>query len=380
MLSRIHGSSMLARHTKSTKPTLIAIATAAALATTIAAGLTFPSPRAGAATRQGSPPVPTWLRSPDGVRMAFRTGGICGKGSPQYYWVSAISTLPLFVANDFPVLFRTAKELKVCAHVAGPAAMDISGDFAAIEETCALHPAGVMVVGLDASLAPAINKCISEKVPTVTIDVDVPNSNRLAFIGGNFVTLGQFIADNMIYEQKRLKHRTTGEIALTMDTSVPSNYQIESGIASELKAKGWKFDGYENDSDTAAGGASASSALIIAHPHLSGIISIGSEPGPGTVEAVAEAHKQGQILVTAGQNNVAFAKDIESGKLAAFFGPRRVNITQFGLLELYQFNNPVGLVNGLNKWQFPPIAPFVDVGAYAVDSSNVKAWIAANSS
>jgi ABC-type sugar transport system substrate-binding protein len=311
--------------------------------------------------------------------MAAGSGGNCSAGAPQYYWVSAISTLPLFVANDFPVLFATAKELKVCAHVVGPAAFDIQGDFAAIEETCALHPAGVMVVGLDASLAPAINKCISERVPTDTIDVDVPKSNRLAFVGGNFVTLGSFIADNMISEQSRLKNRTTGEIAMTMDTTVPSDYQIETGIATELKAKGWKFDGYQNDSDTASGGASASSALIIAHPNLSGIISIGSEPGPGTVEAVAEAHKQGQILVTAGQNNVAFAKDIVSGKLAAFFGPRRVNITQWGLLELYQFNNPVGSVNGLDKWQFPPIAPFIDVGAYAVDNTNVKTWISANS-
>ncbi len=312
--------------------------------------------------------------------MSATQGGNCTAGAAQYYWVSGLSTLPLFVANDFPVLFATATELKVCAHVVGPSAFDISADLAAIEETCAKHPAGVMVVGLDASLASGINKCIAEKVPTDTIDVDVPNSNRLAFVGGNFVSLGTYIADNMIAEQKRLKGRTTGEIALTMDTTVPSNFQIESGISTELKAKHWTFDGYQNDMDTAAGGASASSALIIAHPNLDGIISIGSEPGPGTVEAVKEAHKTGQILVTAGQHDVAFAKDIENGTLAAFFGPKRVNITQWGLLELYQFNNPVGSVSGLNKWQFPPIAPFIDVGAYAVDSTNVKTWIAAQGS
>ena len=63
--------------------------------------------------------------------------------------------------------------------------------------------------------------------------------------------------------------------------------------------------------------------------------------------------------------------------MAAFFGPKRVNIDQFGLLTLYQFVHPVGLVSGLNKWQFPPIPPFVDVGAYAVDSTNVATWLKA---
>jgi ABC-type sugar transport system substrate-binding protein len=316
-------------------------------------------------------------KSPDGVRIADNQGGNCKAGAEQYYWVSALSTLPLFVANDFPVLFKTAKELGVCAHVVGPATFDLTGDVAAIEETCAKKPAGVLVVGLDSSLASAINKCIAERIPTVTIDVDVPNSNRLSFIGGNFTSLGTFIADNMINEQKRLKNRTTGEIAMTMDTTVPSNATIENAIKAELTAKGWTFDGVQNDMDTAAGGASASSALITAHPKLDGIISIGSEPGPGTVEAVKEAGKTGQILVTAGQHDTPFAQDIKNGSLASFFGPERVNITQFGLITVYQFNHPPGLVSGLNKWQFPPIPPFIDVGAYAVDSTNVNAWIKA---
>jgi ABC-type sugar transport system substrate-binding protein len=361
---------------------IVTVAAVVAPVVAIATPSATAASRHHAAVRSAQPMVwthPSWLRAADGTPMAETQGGNCAPGAAQYYWVSGLSTLPLFVANDFPVLFATATELKVCAHVVGPSAFDISADLAAIEETCAKHPAGVMVVGLDSSLASGINKCIAEKVPTDTIDVDVPNSNRLAFVGGNFVSLGTFIADNMIAEQKRLKGRTTGEIAMTMDTTVPSNFQIESGIATELKAKGWTFDGYQNDMDTAAGGASASSALIIAHPNLDGIISIGSEPGPGTVEAVKEAHKTGQILVTAGQHDTAFAKDIENGTLASFFGPKRVNITQFGLIELYQFNNPVGSVSGLNKWEFPPIAPFIDVGAYAVDSTNVKTWIAAQS-
>ena len=42
------------------------------------------------------------------------------------------------------------------------------------------NPAGIMVLGLDASLASAIDKCIDAKVPVVTVDVDVPGSKRLS--------------------------------------------------------------------------------------------------------------------------------------------------------------------------------------------------------
>ena len=48
--------------------------------------------------------------------MLANQGGTCKSGSEQYYWVSALSTLPLFVANDFPVLFATAKEMGVYSH------------------------------------------------------------------------------------------------------------------------------------------------------------------------------------------------------------------------------------------------------------------------
>ena len=50
-----------------------------------------------------------------------------------------------------------------------------------------------------------------------------------------------------------------------------------------------------------------------------------------------------------------------------------------GMLDLHQFNNPFGSVSGLDKWKFPPIPPFTDVGAYAVDSTTVKTRLAANS-
>ena len=128
---------------------------------------------------------------------AAPSGG-SGDCSEEYVWVGALSTLPLFQARDFQALQSHADELGVCARVSGPATFDVPGELAAIEQECAGHPAGIMVLGLDASLGPAIDKCIDAQVPVVTLDVDVPGSKRLSFIGGDFTELGTFLMNSAI--------------------------------------------------------------------------------------------------------------------------------------------------------------------------------------
>ena len=47
-----------------------------------------------------------------------------------------------------------------------------------------------MVVGWDPSLGVAIDKAIAAGIPVITVDADVPNSNRLAFVGTDWYDLG----------------------------------------------------------------------------------------------------------------------------------------------------------------------------------------------
>src|SRR5205085_4741111 len=67
----------------------------------------------------------------------------------------------------------------------------IPGLVAAVEQTAARKPSGMMVVGWDPSaLIPAINKAIEAGIPVVCVDADVPGSKRLAFIGTDWFDLG----------------------------------------------------------------------------------------------------------------------------------------------------------------------------------------------
>jgi ABC-type sugar transport system substrate-binding protein len=70
--------------------------------------------------------------------------------------------------------------------VSVPYAVDLPGLIATVEQTAARRPAGMMVVGWDPSaLIPSINAAVESGIPVVCVDVDVPRSKRLSFIGTN---------------------------------------------------------------------------------------------------------------------------------------------------------------------------------------------------
>ena len=94
----------------------------------------------------------------------------------EYVWISQNSTLPLFVNRVYPGLEMAAKEIGVKVRKAGPTNIDLAGYIATVEQECARKPAGVLVVGgWDPSLTEPVNKCVSQGVPTVVTDGDLPD-------------------------------------------------------------------------------------------------------------------------------------------------------------------------------------------------------------
>jgi len=70
------------------------------------------------------------------------------------------------VAHDHPALRLVGQELGVKVTIAGPNMVDIPGLVAAIEQTTARRPAGMMVVGWDPSaLVPPINQAMDAGIP-----------------------------------------------------------------------------------------------------------------------------------------------------------------------------------------------------------------------
>ncbi len=129
----------------------------------------------------------------------------------EYVWLSAHTNLPLFMAHDHPALKLIGRELGVRVTITGPNTLDIGALVAAIEQTVARQPAGIMVVGWDPSaLVSPINRAVDKGIPVVCVDADVRESKRLAFIGTDWYDLGVRQGQAMLQVLKGQK----GKIAL----------------------------------------------------------------------------------------------------------------------------------------------------------------------
>jgi len=288
--------------------------------------------------------------------------------SNTYYWISQDSTLPLFVQNDYVGLHAAAKHLGITVKIAGPTGINLQQFIATINQVCAQHPAGVSVVGWDPSLSAAVNKCIQQGVPTVTDDADLPDSNRMTFIGTNWYTIG--------VEQAKALIKATGgkgEVATTSIINADNMRLARNGFNATMKAKapGIKIVANEDDGGDRSKAAGVVANILAAHPNLAGIAGFDAESGPGIVRALTEAGKLGKVKVTSMEAEPAFFQEVAKGHVAAVIVQKRELFTYYAMQVLWDLNHNGLTVEGLSKSSAPPIPLNIDTGLAVVTKANV---------
>jgi len=288
-----------------------------------------------------------------------------------YYWISQNSTLPLFVANDYPGWKSAAQELGVKAQMVGPTTIDLAAFIATIDQVCAQHPAGVSVVGWDPSLSASVDKCIAAGVPTVTDDADLPNSKRLAFIGTDWHEIGVAQAKAMIAAAK------PGKVATLSIIAADNMNSARQGFVDTLKGTGFTIVANEDDGGSAETAASKTASLLAAYPDLVGIAGFDSESGAGIVRALTEGGKVGKIAVTAMEQTPEFFQTIKDGSVDAIIIQKRALFTYYALKTLYDYNHNGQKILGLDVKTASPVPFNIDTGLLVATSKNIDEVLAA---
>lgn len=298
--------------------------------------------------------------------VAAATEVAAESGSEEtYYWISQNSTLPLFVANDHPALMQAAEELGVTAEIAGPTTIDLAAFVSSIDQVCAQQPAGVMIVGWDPSLSASLDNCMQQGVPAVTVDADLPDSDRLTFVGTDWYQIGIAQAEAM------LENGVTGKVATLSIINADNMTRARQGFADTLEGTEIEIVADEDDGGDAAQAAEKTASLLAANPDLAGIAGFDSESGAGIVRALEEAGKVGDVVVTAMEQTPEFFQTVKDGSVAAIIIQKRALFTYYGLKTLYDYNNSGVQILGLDQDVASPVPAVIDTGLLVATPENI---------
>jgi len=294
-------------------------------------------------------------------------GGTSVDPNETYYWISQGSTIPIFVNRDIPAAKAAAAEFGVKLEVAGPTDINLSAFQAAIEQVCGQKPAGVMVVGWDPALAESINKCVAGGTPTITVDADVPASNRMAFVGTSWYGLGTQLGKALVKELPQ-----GGDVATLSIINADNMIEARNGFKDALKGSNINVVAEEDDTGEAAPAATKTAALLAAYPNIDAFAGFDSGSGPGIVQALREAGKKpGDIKVVSNEGATPdYFKNLQTGEVQAVTVQKRELFTYYGMKILFDFLHSPAKVYGLDAKTAFPIPANVDTGLAVFTKEN----------
>ena len=305
---------------------------------------------------------------------ATSTGDVIGsseRAKQEYVWISNFSSLPLFVERVYPGLEAFAEDYNVIVRKAGPTSDDLAAYIATVETECAANPAGIIVVGgWDQSLQEPVNKCLANKVPVVVTDGDLPNSNRLSYVGTNWYNLGVIMAEYQIAEHKA-RGLSSGKVAILSPISFQNMQEAREGIKDTLEGTGIEIVAIEDNESSASVAATKMAAVLIANPDLTGVFGLDSESPRGIVAALDEAGKTGELIVTLNESGLDFFSTIKEGKVDLITIEKYDVMNYLALNMLYMWHNDAIRPAGLDPWTNNWMPRTIDSGLIIVTDANV---------
>ena len=285
-----------------------------------------------------------------------------------YFLVSAMGANSYFY--DHKMGLTVAGEcLGVETQYKGPPDWNMPAMIQAIELAVARKPAGIMVIGFEESLNDAVNKAVDSGIPVVTLDSDLPNSKRVAFVGtGNYdagYKGGMKLAETL---------GGKGKVAILTKIGQPNLEERVRGYREALAQ-------YPNIEIARVGdtksevprAAQVASAILTAVPDLAGFGCVEAAGGAGCATALREAGMAGAVRVVAMDRDNDILGYIRDGIIDATVVQQTALMPYYGLLILYSLNHhniPISTDNAAAGVSGTPRD--VDTGTVLVDKSNCE--------
>ena len=272
--------------------------------------------------------------------------------------------------SDHKLGLKLAGEaLGVKTEYVGPAGYDLDAMATALEQAIAMKPQGLLVAGFEPLLVPVINKAVDAGIPVVTVDADLPESKRIAFVGTGNYQAG--------YESGKLMAKAIGGKGKIAVTSMPGAYNLQERVRG-LKAAIAPYPGIEvvQVADTQGDIIAITQVcvtLLQKYPDLAGIASVEAIGGLGAATAVREAGKIGAVKIIAMDRSNEVLQGIRDGVIEATVVQQTALMPLYGLQILYNVHNiPIPISKDNPKAGVPAAPTLIDTGVIIVDKGNCE--------
>jgi ribose transport system substrate-binding protein len=301
-----------------------------------------------------------------GVASAASSRAAVPPSKQVYVEVSALSSLAYFIDHRLGMTL-IGKDLGVKTQYVGPSNLDLTAMLNIIDQKIAQKVSGMLVVGFSPVLKSGIDKAIAAGIPVVTLDADVPDSNRMVFLGTGNVNVG-ILGGSLMASAIGNK----GKVAIV---SLPGQSNLDERVSGYKQAFA-KYPGIQvlqvvNDNSDSTKAAAAVGALLRAHPDLAGVACVEAAGGVGSATAVKEAGKVGKVQIISMDRDDQTLQFIQQGVITASTAQKTALMSYLGTLMLYYYvNHPVPIVSDNAAAAVIPLPSTVDTGALVINKAN----------
>jgi len=289
----------------------------------------------------------------------------------RYVFVATNINLPYWQEAQAGFL-DAARALGVKGELLGPTGYQPNAEMLMFREIVEQHPAGICLSAARPEIFQAeIDKAVSQGIPVICVDADVPDSKRVLYIG----------TDNFKAGKESLKQMAAlvpgiGSIAVI---TIPGQRNLDDRVAGVVDAlknfPAIKLTKILDDKGDARSAFDQVSELIQKKGKVDGIICLEATGGSGAAEAVHRFNMEGKMLIVAFDNDPETLDWIDRGVITATITQKPYVMSYYGLKFLDDLHH--NAVHQFKDWRTALAAPmptFVDTGTVSVDKSNLKVY------
>jgi ribose transport system substrate-binding protein len=186
-----------------------------------------------------------------------------------------------------------------------------------VDGVCSKHPSVLIIAPTDpVAMAPAINTCLNEGIPVITVDTQLTNTSKLTAEITTDNTEGGQLAG--AYLGKEL--HGSGQIAeLSLSPTATTQVDRINAVDSVLKSSypGIKVVTLQYTQQATSSSETIVRSILSAHPQVKAIFGVAEPNAEGAISAIAAAGLTGKVLVVGWDASPAEVSLLKKGSLSA---------------------------------------------------------------